>query len=93
MRAALAAKQEPIFSGYEKLRTHPFSDPAQLTREPAAEIGRNPSVNQAAFDAKQGQSRVAVAPPIAAFLAQHKLIEGKPVPAAGVDATLLADAL
>ena len=48
MRAALAAKQEPIFSGYEKLRSHPFSDPAQLTREPAAEIGRNPSVKEVA---------------------------------------------
>lgn len=51
------------------------------------------AANQAAFDAKQAQSLVAVAPTIAAFLAQHKLIEGKPVPAAGVDATLLTEAL
>lgn len=51
------------------------------------------AANQAAFDAKQPQSLVAVAPTIAAFLAQHKLIEGKPVPAAGVDPSLLAEAL
>jgi NitT/TauT family transport system substrate-binding protein len=49
--------------------------------------------NRAAFDARQPQSLVAVAPSIAGFLAEHKLIEGKADAAKGVDATLLQDAL
>jgi NitT/TauT family transport system substrate-binding protein len=49
--------------------------------------------NRAAFDAKQPQSLVAVAPSIAGFLAEHKLIEGKADATKGVDATLLQDAL
>ena len=51
------------------------------------------AANQAAFDPANSQSLVAVAPTIASFLAEHKLIEGKPQAAAGVDPTLLTDAL
>ncbi len=51
------------------------------------------AANQAAFDAKNPQSLVAVAPTIAAFLAEHKLIDGKPDAAIGVDGSLVQDAL
>jgi len=51
------------------------------------------AANAAAFDPKQPQSLVAVAPTIAAFLAQHKLIDGKPDAAKGVDGSLLQEAL
>ncbi|MBY0235995.1 MAG: ABC transporter substrate-binding protein, partial [Burkholderiaceae bacterium] len=51
------------------------------------------AANTAAFDAKQAQSLAATAPTIAAFLATHKLIEGKPDAAKGLDASLLQDAL
>jgi NitT/TauT family transport system substrate-binding protein len=51
------------------------------------------ATNKAAFDAAQGASLQAVTPTIAAFLLEHKLIDGKPDAARGVDASLLADAL
>ena len=51
------------------------------------------AANKAAFDAKNPKSLVAVAPTIANFLNEHKLIEGKADAAKGVDATLLQDAL
>lgn len=51
------------------------------------------AANKAAFDAKEPQSLVAVAPQIAKFLAEHKLIDGKPDAAKGVDGSLLQDAL
>ena len=51
------------------------------------------TANRAAFDPKQPQSLAATAPTIAAFLTEHKLIDGKPDPTRGIDATLLADAL
>jgi NitT/TauT family transport system substrate-binding protein len=51
------------------------------------------NANKAAFDAKNPQSLAAVAPRIAAFLAEHKLIEGQPDAAKGIDASLLQDAL
>ncbi len=51
------------------------------------------ATNKAAFDAKNPQSLVAVAPTIASFLAEHKLIEGKPDAAKGIDASLLQEAL
>ncbi|AKJ29770.1 ABC transporter substrate-binding protein [Caldimonas brevitalea] len=49
--------------------------------------------NKSAFDAKHPQSLVGVAPSIAAFLGEHKLIQGKPDMTRGIDASLLADAL
>ena len=49
--------------------------------------------NQLALSAGKPGSLVAVAPTIASFLLEHKLIEGKPDAAKGVDASLLADAL
>jgi len=51
------------------------------------------AANKAAFDAKNTRSLVAVAPTIAGFLNEHKLIEGTADAAKGVDATLLHDAL
>jgi len=49
--------------------------------------------NRAAFDAKNPLSLAAVTPRIAAFLAEHKLLEGQADAAKGIDASLLADAL
>lgn len=51
MKAAVAAKQEPIFSGYEKFRAHPASQATYAMRGPAEEIGRSPSVKFGEFDA------------------------------------------
>lgn len=51
------------------------------------------AANRAAFDPANPQSLVAVAPTIAAFLAEHKLIDGKPDAGVGVDGSVLQDAL
>ncbi len=51
------------------------------------------AANRAALDAAQPVSLQAVAPTIAAFLHDNKLLDGKPDAARGVDATLLAEAL
>ena len=51
------------------------------------------TANTLAFDAKQALSLASTAPTIAAFLTQHKLIEGKPDAAKGIDGSLLQDAL
>jgi NitT/TauT family transport system substrate-binding protein len=51
------------------------------------------AANTQAFDAKQALSLSRTAPIIAAFLAEHKLIEGKPDAAKGLDSSLLQDAL
>lgn len=51
------------------------------------------AANKAALGAQGGQSLVSVAPTISSFLLEHKLIDGKPDAAKGVDASLLADAL
>lgn len=51
------------------------------------------AANKAALDPANPASLQAVAPTIATFLLEHKLIDGKPDPAKGVDASLLADAL
>lgn len=51
------------------------------------------AANKAAMDGKGPQSLVGVAPTISSFLLEHKLIDGKPDAAKGVDASLLAEAL
>lgn len=51
------------------------------------------AANQAALDPANQASLQAVAPTIASFLLEHKLIDGKPDPAKGVDASILAEAL
>ena len=51
------------------------------------------SANTLAFDAKQALSLSGTAPVIAAFMTEHKLIEGKPVAAKGIDGSLLQNAL
>lgn len=49
--------------------------------------------NKAAFDAAAPGSLQAVAPTIAGFLLDHKLIDGKPDTGKGIDGSLLAEAL
>jgi NitT/TauT family transport system substrate-binding protein len=51
------------------------------------------AANKTALDGKSPQSLVVVAPAIASFLLEHKLIDGKPDAAKGIDASLLAEAL
>jgi NitT/TauT family transport system substrate-binding protein len=51
------------------------------------------AANTKAFDSSQALSLIRTAPTIAAFLAQHKLIEGTPDAAKGIDGSLLQDAL
>lgn len=51
MRAAIAAQSQPTFSGWEIFTAHPSSQPTYVMQGPAAEIGRNPSVHSAAYDA------------------------------------------
>lgn len=51
------------------------------------------AANKAALDPAQPASLVAVTPTVLGFLKEHKLIEGSPDAAKGIDASLLADAL
>ncbi len=51
------------------------------------------AANKAALDPANPASLVAVTPAVVGFLNEHKLIEGKPDAAKGVDASLLMDAL
>lgn len=51
------------------------------------------AANKSAFDPNFPTSLVAVAPTIQGFLKQHKLIEGQPDVARGLDGSLLAEAL
>jgi NitT/TauT family transport system substrate-binding protein len=51
------------------------------------------AANKAALDPAQPASLVAMTPQIAGFLAENRLLEGRPDAARGVDASLLADAL
>jgi hypothetical protein len=50
MKAAVAARWEPIFSGYQVFRADPHSDANYKMRGPLAVIGRNPTVGQAEYD-------------------------------------------
>jgi len=50
MRTAVAAKEEPIFSGFVKLRDHPQSQPSYIPAGASVEIGRNPNVRFGEFD-------------------------------------------
>jgi NitT/TauT family transport system substrate-binding protein len=51
------------------------------------------AANKSAFDPNFPTSLVAVAPTVQGFLKQHKLIEGQPDVARGLDGSLLAEAL
>ena len=51
------------------------------------------AANKAAFDPNVTTSLVAVAPALQGFLEQHKLIEGQPDVARGLDGSLLGEAL
>lgn len=56
IRAAVAAKQEPIYSGFEKFRASAASQPTYRMRGPAEEIGRNPTVNSGEYDSDANAS-------------------------------------
>jgi hypothetical protein len=50
MKIAVAAKTEPIFSGYEVFRTNAQSQLDYKMRGPLAMVGRNPTVGQNVYD-------------------------------------------
>ncbi len=51
MSAAIAAHTQPTFAGWEVFAAHPSSQSTYVMQGPAAEIGRNPNVHSAAYDA------------------------------------------
>jgi hypothetical protein len=51
MKQAIAAKQEPTFTGYEVFRQDPASQAAYAAQGPLATVGRNPTVGAGAYDA------------------------------------------
>ncbi|WP_324680699.1 alginate lyase family protein [Hymenobacter sp. GOD-10R] len=51
MKRAIAAKQEPIYAGYEVFRQNPASQATYAMQGPLAMVGRNPTVGSAAYDA------------------------------------------
>jgi hypothetical protein len=50
MKRAVANLEEPIFTGFEKLRDHPQSQATYRVQGPFEEIGRNPNVHFREFD-------------------------------------------
>ncbi|MES2692079.1 MAG: alginate lyase family protein, partial [Verrucomicrobiota bacterium] len=50
MRTAVAAREEPSFSSFEKLRVLRTSQLDYVQRGPFAEIGRNPTISHVEFD-------------------------------------------
>ena len=50
MKGAVAAKEKPIYSGYEVFRSNAESQLTYQMRGPLPMVGRNPSVGQAAYD-------------------------------------------
>ena len=50
IKAAVTARQEPIYSGYQVFRADPHSDANYKMRGPLAMVGRNPTVGQADYD-------------------------------------------
>lgn len=50
MKSAVAAKQEPIYSGFEALQADPASQLTYQMKDPFEEIGRSPGVHNAEFD-------------------------------------------
>ncbi|HEV2435852.1 MAG TPA: alginate lyase family protein [Verrucomicrobiae bacterium] len=50
MKAAVAEKEEPIYSGYEVFRTNAQSELSYKMHGPLATVGRNPSVGQTTYD-------------------------------------------
>lgn len=50
MKSAVAAKQEPVFSGFEVLRSNSASQAAYRLKGPFGEIGRNPNVHFPDYD-------------------------------------------
>lgn len=51
IKAAVTAQTQPTFAGWEVFARDPSSQPTYTLRGPAAEIGRNPGVNNAPYDA------------------------------------------
>jgi hypothetical protein len=50
MRAAVKTRQEPIFSGFEKLQAHPASQKSYVSKGAFAEVSRNPTVHADEFN-------------------------------------------
>jgi hypothetical protein len=50
MKAAVAAKQEPIFAGFEVFRAHSASQATYPMKGPFEEIGRSPNIHFSDFD-------------------------------------------
>lgn len=50
MKTAVAARQEPIYAGYLRLRSHPQSQTTYSLRGPLPQVGRNPNVRFGDFD-------------------------------------------
>lgn len=51
MKRAIAAKEEPIYAGYEVFRKNPASQATYAMQGPLAMVGRNPTVGQGTYDA------------------------------------------
>jgi len=50
MKSAVAARQEPIFGGYEKFRSSPASQATYRMKGPYAEVARSPNIHFADYD-------------------------------------------
>lgn len=50
MKRAIAAKEEPIYAGYEVFRQNPASQATYAMQGPLATVGRNPTVGQGTYD-------------------------------------------
>jgi hypothetical protein len=50
MKSAVAARQEPIFGGYEKFRSSPASQATYRMKGPFAEVARGPNIHFADYD-------------------------------------------
>jgi len=50
MKKAVAAKEEPIYAGYEVFRQNPVSQHTYKMQGPMAMVGRNPTVGQGVYD-------------------------------------------
>ena len=50
MKKAVAAKQEPVYAGYELFRQNPVSQSTYKMQGPMAMVGRNPTVGQGTYD-------------------------------------------
>ncbi|MBE7171304.1 MAG: alginate lyase family protein [Williamsia sp.] len=50
IKQAVAARQEPVYAGFELFRQNPVSQSSYQLQGPLEQVGRNPTVGQAAYD-------------------------------------------